>query len=814
VRERRAKNRLSASTSPQGCRHGLRAVVFCLFLLVAGVFTAGQTKSPPKRTVSQPANHDPGAASGNPVNKAPLQELQKRYEALGVSKASGSIDTVIDASKQLAALALRQLAALRLLQQLYPQAVEGYRKSLEMEDVPGARLNLALAALGAGEPGEALAQTANLLASDPNNPRLWYLQGKAQMAKEDYQGAVESFERCLQLGPEVNAQYALGSSLLKLKQKEKAETVFQKMLSSYGDKAIWHVVFAGAYREAKYPEDAIREFRLAIQMDPKASRAQFFLGLTLLEQNHWAQSDESMAAFRAAVATDPQDYFPNFYLGAGESELKLFESSNKHLKVALETHPEVPEIWLYLGLNQFQLQDYSQAKKHLLKAVELTGKDEAQNNFQIRRAYIALGRMEFIAGNTFEAEHWTKRARDLQNKSLANSAESIAETMAAGGMQHAAGVMPQVKIPAPQPAANTGMDASVPGNTDDLRGRGRPRSMNRKEEADAKQYETKLREVLSSSLNDWGTAEARQGDYKQALEHFHEAEKWDKTTPGLMRNAGVAALKVEDIPEALRALNIAVEVDPKDEAARARLALTLFRTDEYADAVKQFEALGAGAANDPGLAYAWSYSLVRLNQGPKASELLGRITPQVSSAELLVSIGDLYSVLEDYEHAVGAYRKAIELDANFPRARYKMGAALLRLDRPEAAIPALQEEIKITPNDPDVQYNLAYALLQTSQKEQAMAMLQTVLQAHPEHAEAQYQMGKVLLDEGKMQDAVEHLEAAARLDPEKDYIHYQLQTAYRKAGRKNDADRELAVYREIKNKKREKAAIPQAEHAQ
>ena len=86
-----------------------------------------------------------------------------------------------------------------------------------------------------------------------------------------------------------------------------------------------------------------------------------------------------------------------------------------------------------------------------------------------------------------------------------------------------------------------------------------------------------------------------------------------------------------------------------------------------------------------------------------------------------------------------------------------------------------------------------------------------MLAAHPDHAQAQYQLGKELLDTGNVDEAVPHLEAAARLDPEKDYIHYQLQAAYRKAGRTADADKELKIYREIKDQKREKSV---SQHSQ
>jgi tetratricopeptide (TPR) repeat protein len=67
-------------------------------------------------------------------------------------------------------------------------------------------------------------------------------------------------------------------------------------------------------------------------------------------------------------------------------------------------------------------------------------------------------------------------------------------------------------------------------------------------------------------------------------------------------------------------------------------------------------------------------------------------------------------------------------------------------------------------------------------------------------------VGKILLDRGKLDGAIEHLEAAARLSPATDYVHYQLQAAYRKDARIADADRELAIYKDLKGKSRDRAA--------
>src|ERR1700747_2524742 len=51
---------------------------------------------------------------------------------------------------------------------------------------------------------------------------------------------------------------------------------------------------------------------------------------------------------------------------------------------------------------------------------------------------------------------------------------------------------------------------------------------------------------LPNALNDLGTTEARESNFPLALTHFHEAEQWQPALPGLMRNIGLAADRVQD----------------------------------------------------------------------------------------------------------------------------------------------------------------------------------------------------------------------------------------------------------------------------
>jgi tetratricopeptide (TPR) repeat protein len=732
-----------------------------------------------------------------------------RYEALLAAKSSGDPNAVLEASKRLSASAFAEVANLRMLVGAYPQAIELYKKAIELEDVPSTRLRLALADLRDGRAEDAFSQSERVTQAEPQDSNAWHIYGKALMLKDDNKAAVAALLKSLQLSDNPNVEYALGQALLKSNEKEKGQKVFEQMLQRYGNRPILHVLFAGAYREAKMMDDAVNEFRAAIKIDPNLPNAQFYLGLTLLEQNHWGQTEDSIAAFREAARQNPTDFSANFYLGVGESQLKMFEDSTRHLKIAAEASPKTASVWLYLGLNAFQQQDFKTAKPYLLKAVELTGADEAQDNYQIRRAYVALGRIEFVEGNKEQSEKYMNKFREMQSKSLANSAEAIAETVDAGGMAAAPAVMPRVRIPEQNVIAEAApldptahVDASVLANA-------------QLSAADKKQVEAQeidLRDVLSSALNDRGTAEARQGQYATALEHFHEAERWNAQTPGLMRNIGIAAYKLGDAPETIRALRLATQSDPQDRLAHARLAMTLFATDHHDEAVKHFDVLGDDIYRDPAMTYAYAYSLVRVNQQRKATEVLNRLSQLPLPAELLINVGDLYGVLEDYEHAVASYRRALQQEPSIPRARYKMGAALIRLSRAAEAVPELQSELQLSPLDIDVQYNLAYALMETSQKEQAVALLRRLLSNKPDHPQAQYELGKALLEDGKFDEAIEHLEAAERLDSTSAHIHYQLQIAYRRSGRTADADREAKIYKEIKNRKRDAVTLPMPEH--
>lgn len=323
-----------------------------------------------------------------------------------------------------------------------------------------------------------------------------------------------------------------------------------------------------------------------------------------------------------------------------------------------------------------------------------------------------------------------------------------------------------------------------------------------------KEREHQLRQILGSSFNDWGTAEAREQKYAEALKHFQEAEKWNASTPGLMRNLGTAAFELEEYRESARALASVVSANPEDQRSRLMLAMSQFSLERFSDAAKNFAPISDLAMQDDRTAYAWAYSLVRSDRPQQANAIADTLAARDLSPDVRLLVCKLYTASETFEHAVTCLQSLAAQHPSIPDVHYELGATLIRLDRPAEAIPELQTALKLNPQDLDAKYYLAFALLETQQREIAIPLLRSVVTINPNYPEAQYQLGKVLLDQADVDEAAKHLETAAKLDPNNAIVHYQLQVAYRRMGRTEDAGRELERYRELKATQRNSVAIP------
>ncbi len=770
-----------------------------LALLVTSSVSAQNSQSSP----------DPAAQQGVESPPSVTAEMEKLTQAANVARNSGDPNTVSQANKQLIALSLRVMGNLRLLESAYLQAADLYTESLKYSDSPDTRLSLAIADMSALLPDEATGQAEKILAVDPKNRNAKIILAKIFMGKQEFakaSGILLDLTQEEQGNMELRYEYA--TALLDTKNPEDkahAADVLTSIVQAVGDSGPLHVRFGQAYRNAEDMPDAIQEFQHAIQLDPSTPYAYYFLGLAYLSTNEWKPTPEASTQFEAELRYYPRDFLCNYMLGFMASSQRQYDAADKYLQVATDVNPSWPEPWLYLGLDDYAQGNMKSAEVMLRKAIQYTGKDESRSNYQIRRAYIDLGRILSSSGRQKEANVYLEKARDLQNKLMAAGQQDVtAMALASGGGTMAAMVpldQQRDNQVLPHAAENTDMFSRLDAS---MATRG---NLTSEQLASANEQENSLRAVLGQSLSDLATSEAIRGEYIVALSYYQEAEHWDNTIPELARNLGLCAYKANNYPVAIQWLSQTLQKNPnQNNAVRAMLGMSYYATNQYADAVHAFIPLQEAGMRDPAVGYVWADALGKMQDLKEAAVVLTQYEKNVLPNETLLEVGRLWIEIGDYGKAVAVFHHILANDPAFPKAHFDAGEAEMRWQHWNDAVSEFQAELALNPDDSDAQYDLGYVDLKQSKVDEAVKLFMQVPATNTEYADAQYQLGKIFLLQGKVQDSVAHLEIAAQQSPDKDYIHYQLQAAYRKEGHLADANRELAIYSEIKAKARSRVA--------
>jgi len=708
--------------------HGGRSLpVFLLLSLLLGGLPSWAASisqaAPVARSVSK------AGVQGVPPAEA---ELNRRIAAAQAASNAKDPAAVALANSRLIALALREMGQLRLVESAYPQAIELYKRSLDFEDIPDTRTDLAIAELQGNHPDDALADADKVLASDPKNARALNILGQAWAAKREYGKAAAAFQSAVQIHPDIETFYSLGITLLQSKDpkdKARAPEVFRRMVRLAGDSGSLHVLFGRAYRDADNMPKAIEEFQQAVTLDPRAPHAHYFLALARMAVNEWRATPEIKKEMAKELQYYPRDYLANYMLGFIASSERQYDVADKYLKVAIEVNPSWPEPFLYMGLNSYAQGDTKLAETMFRKAIELTGKDESRSNYQIRRAYVDLGRILASSDRVKESEQYVAKARELQNKTMQESQQNVAAMALAGGAGSAAAIVPlnrqseaeAAALPPQNSDPFAHVDASVVARA----------NLTGQQRAAADTQETRLRAVLGLGFNDMATSEAVRGDYTAALGHYQEAERWGADISGLAKNLGLAAFRAGNYSEAARGLSRALAENPAADPVRAMLGMSYFGEEKYPEAIKTFLPLGAKGMQDASVGYAWASSLVHLGDLKKATEVLAEFEKSNTSNDAIFSAGQLWIEANDYARAVEAFHRVLLSDPSMLKAHYFAGQSDIRWEHWPEAAEEFEAELKLNPADAEAKYNLGFVYLQQSRVDDAVELFQEVVGIHP-----------------------------------------------------------------------------------
>jgi len=145
----------------------------------------------------------------------------------------------------------------------------------------------------------------------------------------------------------------------------------------------------------------------------------------------------------------------------------------------------------------------------------------------------------------------------------------------------------------------------------------------------------------------------------------------------------------------------------------------------------------------------------------------------------------------DYQSAVEALKRAIQIDPTFQPAYYNLGLVLYQVGKSVLAAHYFQEALKLSPTDLQAQRGLGLAYIAQEKYDRAAQLFQDLLRTTPDDVTVKLQLGRCYLAQGKPRQAIPLLEEAAAARPDQPQVHLYLGQGLAAAKRVVEAEMSL-----------------------
>jgi arylsulfatase A-like enzyme/cytochrome c-type biogenesis protein CcmH/NrfG len=192
--------------------------------------------------------------------------------------------------------------------------------------------------------------------------------------------------------------------------------------------------------------------------------------------------------------------------------------------------------------------------------------------------------------------------------------------------------------------------------------------------------------------------------------------------------------------------------------------------------------------------------------------LLEQVIARNPIVSLYDKLGSWLIRQQDYQKAVPAMRRALELDPESSATRFLLAKALIATADYKAAVPELEKLIVKVPNAVEAHSFLELAYAQTNRLPDAIKECEIVLKFEPDDYGSFLILGQSQARMGDPKTGIATLKKAASLEPGASLTHVWLAEIYDQLGQKPDADRERTEADRLQ-KKYEREAAKSAPHS-
>ncbi len=267
-----------------------------------------------------------------------------------------------------------------------------------------------------------------------------------------------------------------------------------------------------------------------------------------------------------------------------------------------------------------------------------------------------------------------------------------------------------------------------------------------------------------------GLAALSRGDLHAAQSSFAEVVRLDPAAEQGHSALGAVLVRLGQLSDGIRELNLALRANPNDHSAQENLALAYQQTGHPARAIPYFRAdlAAARAAHrslPDGILESYSRALAAVGQLSEAASVFAQLAhAHPTDAHLQDELGTIYALGHNWSAAEAAFRAAILRQPDNALAHLHLGAVLAATHQPGAAAEWL-EAARLAPDNAAIELQAGAALARDGADAQALPLLQRAHALLPQSAQANLQLALVLQRQGQIAAAIPLFQSALAQTP-------------------------------------------------
>ncbi len=633
----------------------------------------------------------------------------------------------------------------------------------------------ALVHLQLGQTTDAIALLTRITSQHPEDVEARRLLAQALVDERRYEEAVQELEEAHTIAPQDSEiTYTLATGYLRLDKLDRAQELYDQVANERPIPQT-QLLIGRSYGNFGHYELARAAFEAAVEIDPTVRRGYYYLGTVKLLAAGRDALEPAIAHFEKAKALAPDDPMIHLYLGTALLASRRFEEAIPSLEIAARHDQTRIDAQRFLGSSYLGLDRAPEATTVLRQALATATAGDAKDR-QLAAIHYQLGLALRRQGVEAEAAEYFAAAETYSQQQVAGERDSLTRFLndRLEEEQESVDVKPPLEV--------GWLQALTPEQRAELGHR--------------------INGDLTRAYLNLGILHLQADRPARATELLEQAAAVDPDFPTVRYTLGAAYFNAEQFDQATAPLSAALEQDPGNAALRRMTALAHLNADSPRRAAELLRDDPERETNRS-LQYAYGLALVRDERAEEAQTVFNQLLRSNGEwPELHVALGQARAKQGDYQAAIAALERAIELRPDVPEARATLGELYLRQGELDVAERYLRGELTSRPDDHSSRYHLATVLDLNRRSAEARVQLGIVLDARPDFADARYLLGKILLADDDAEAAAVQLEAAAGLAPTDPNIFNQLGQAYQRLGRTELAKRQFEIFRDLKQKER------------